>query len=172
MLKTILRSSIICCCFFWWNVNFFCFLCFYLLIYLLKEFYQLFYFKSPVASAVFWTTHLEADFAAFIPIFVAVFITFFTIFITCKWQKAISFNVFSKLWFCWLSHFYNVYPIISAKLTFSSVSNALLAWSVNQTSTEEDSVLTVFVKEHGKIFIACPNWLFGTTVNKTFDLYG
>ena len=45
----------------------------------------------------------------------------------------------------------------------SSISSALLAWSVNQTLTEENSVLTVFiiVKECGEIFINCPNSLFG-----------
>ena len=66
-------------------------------------------------------------------------------------------------------HFYNVYPIISVQSTLSSISSALPAWSVNQTSTEENSVLTVFIitKEWGEIFINCPNSLFGTKVNKT-----
>ena len=47
-----------------------------------------------------------------------------------------------------------------------------LTWSVNQTSTEADSVLTVFiiVKQCGEIFINCTNDLFGTKVNKTFDV--
>ena len=36
----------------------------------------LFPIKSPVASAVFWTTLLEAVFAASIPVFVAVSISF------------------------------------------------------------------------------------------------
>ena len=37
------------------------------------------------------------------------------------------------------------------------MSSALLVWSVNQTSTKENSVLTVFiiVKECGEIFISC-----------------
>ena len=41
------------------------------------------------------------------------------------------------------------------KLTLSSISSALLAWSVNQTSTEENSVLTVFiiVRECDEIFL-------------------
>ena len=54
---------------------------------------------------------------------------------------------------------------------FSSISRALLAWSVNQTSTSENSVLTVFniVKECGEIFINCPDGLFGTKINKNFD---
>ena len=45
--------------------------------------------------------------------------------------------------------------MISVKLTLSSISSALLAWSVNQTLTEQNSVLTVFiiVKECGQIFI-------------------
>ena len=56
-------------------------------------------------------------------------------------------------------------------MTLSSISSALLTWSVNQTSTKENSVLTVFiiVKECGEIFINCPNCLFGTKLNKTFD---
>ena len=65
----------------------------------------------PVASAVFWTTHLEAVFTASIPVFVAVSINFLTIFIakfSCKGQKAVSFNVFSKFWFCWTSPLCNV----------------------------------------------------------------
>ena len=43
---------------------------------------------------------------------------------------------------------------------------------VNQTSTEKNSVLTVFmtVKECIEIFINCPNCLFETKVNKMFDL--
>ena len=52
-----------------------------------------------------------------------------------------------------MSHFYNDYPIISVKLTFSSISSALLAWFVNQPSTKGNSVLTVFiiVKDYGEI---------------------
>ena len=65
----------------------------------------------------------------------------------------------------------NDYPIISVKLTLFSISSALLDWSVNQISIEENSVLTVFfiVREGGEIFINCPNCLFGTKLNKTFD---
>ena len=39
----------------------------------------------------------------------------------------------------------------------------LLDWSVNQTSTLENSVFTVFiiVKTCGEIFSNCPNSLFG-----------
>ena len=57
--------------------------------------------------------------------------------------------------------------MISVKLTLSSISSALLTWSVNQTSTEENSVLTVFiiVKEFSKIFSNFPNCLFGTKLN-------
>ena len=57
-------------------------------------------------------------------------------------------------------------------MTLSSGSCALLAWSVNQTSAEENSVLTVFiiVKECGEILINCPDCLFGRKVNKTFDV--
>ena len=52
------------------------------------------------------------------------------------------------------------------------MSSALLACSINQTSAEENSVLTVFiiVKECGEIFINCQNHLFGTKVNKTFHV--
>ena len=83
---------------------------------------------------------------------------FFTTFVfkfVFKWQKTVSFNVFSVFRFCSISHFYNVYSIISVKVTLSSISSALLTWSVNQTSTEENSVLTVFiiVKECGEILI-------------------
>ena len=72
---------------------------------------------------------------------------------------AVCFNVCSKFWFCLISHFYEDYPIISVKLLLSSISSALLTWSVNQTSTKENSVLTVFiiVKECSEIFINCPN---------------
>ena len=57
-------------------------------------------------------------------------------------------------------------------MTLFLISSALLTWSVNQTLTEENSVLTVFiiVKECGEIFINCPNCLFGTKLNKTFDV--
>ena len=57
-------------------------------------------------------------------------------------------------------------------MTLSSISSALLAWFVNQTSTKENSVLIVFiiVKECGEIFINCPNCLCGTKLNKTFDV--
>ena len=71
-----------------------------------------------------------------------------------------------------MSHFYNVYPIVSVKLRLSSISSALLAWSLNQTSTEENSISTVFivVEECGEICIHCPNCLLATKVNKTFDV--
>ena len=57
------------------------------------------------------------------------------------------------------------------RFTLSSISSALLDWSVNQTSTEENSVFAVLiiVNAWGEIFINCPNFLFGTKVNKTFD---
>ena len=58
-------------------------------------------------------------------------------------------------------------------LILSSILSALLTWYVNQTSTKENSVLTVFiiVKECGEVFINCPNCLFGTKLNKTFVLW-
>ena len=57
-------------------------------------------------------------------------------------------------------------------MTLSSVSSALITWSVNQTSTEENSVLAAFinVKEWGEIFSNCLNGLFWRKVNKTFDV--
>ena len=57
-------------------------------------------------------------------------------------------------------------------MTLSSISSAVLVWSVKQTSAKENSVLTVFniVKECGEIFIYCPNCLFGTKLNKNFDM--
>ena len=62
--------------------------------------------------------------------------------------------------------------MISVELILSSISVALLTWSLNETSTEKNSVLTVFiiVKKCGEIFINCPNCLFGTKLNKTFDV--
>ena len=64
--------------------------------------------------------------------------------------------------------FYN-YPIINVKFTLSSISSGLLDWSVNHTSTEENSVLTVFiiVKTCGEMFSNCPNCLFGAKLNNT-----
>ena len=62
--------------------------------------------------------------------------------------------------------------MISVKLKLSSIWSTLLTWSVNQTVIEENSALTEFiiVKECGEIFINCPNCLFGTKVNKTFEI--
>ena len=55
--------------------------------------------------------------------------------------------------------FYNVYLICTVKLTLSSISSALLDWSVNQTSAEGNSVFTVFIiaKTCGEMFNSCPN---------------
>ena len=57
-------------------------------------------------------------------------------------------------------------------MTLSLISSAFLTWFVNQTSTKENSVLTVLmiVKECGEMFINCPNSLFGTKEKKTFDV--
>ena len=53
----------------------------------------------------------------------------------------------------------------------SSISSALPAGFVNQTSTKQNSVLTVFIiiKDCCEVFISCPNCLFGTKINKIFD---
>ena len=58
------------------------------------------------------------------------------------------------------------------KLTLSSISGALLNWSVNQMSTKENSVLIVFiiVKDRCELLINCPNSLFETKLNKTFEV--
>ena len=61
----------------------------------------LFPIKPPVASAGFYTTFLDAAFAASIAL-VAASINFCTIFITkvsTKRQNTITFNTFSKSWF-------------------------------------------------------------------------
>ena len=129
----------------------------------------LFPIKYPAASAVFWTTRLETVFAGSFHFLLQYSLTFY-IFITrfsSKWQKAISFEVFSKFRFCWISHFYKGYPIIIVKLILSSISSALLTWSVKQTSTKENSVLIVFLIV--KQLINFPTCLFGTKVNQTFE---
>ena len=68
--------------FFWWNINFFCFFWFFLFFSFTYWSNFISYFisyqiiKSSVASAVFWTTLLDAIFAASMPVFVAVSINF------------------------------------------------------------------------------------------------
>ena len=91
--------------------------------------------------------------------------------ISLQMTKSISFNVFSKFRCCWISYFYKGYPIIIVKLTLSSISSALLTWSENQASSKGNLVVIVFIiaKECGKIFINCPNCLFGTKVNRIFE---
>ena len=61
--------------------------------------------------------------------------------------------------------------MISLKLTLSSISRALITWSVNQNSTEENLVLTVFiiVKECSEMYINCPSCLFGTKLLMCVD---
>ena len=95
----------------------------------------LFPIKSPVASAIFWDSFFTpySCFCCSIHYFFTIFISKFS----SKWQKAVSFNEFSKFRFCWISHFYKSYPIIIAKLTLYSISSVLLTWPVNQTSTKK-----------------------------------
>ena len=83
-----------------------------------------------------------------------------------QWQKAPAFNIFFNFWFCWISHFYNVYPIISVILILSSISRGLLFCSGNHASVEGYSVFAVFsiVNEWGAMVTNCPNRLFGTKV--------
>ena len=56
------------------------------------------------------------------------------------------------------------------RFTLSSISSALLGWSVNHASTEENYVFIGFiiVKTCGEIFSNRPDFLFGTKVSKTF----
>ena len=60
---------------------------------------------------------------------------------------------------------------MSVILTLSSISSALLFWSVKFFSINENSALVVFniVGEWGVIVINWPNYLFGTKVNRTLD---
>ena len=142
--------------FFWWIVNFLYFLCFISFFWFTSWSNFISYFISNQISSSFcsfWTTVLEA-------VFVSVSINYFSIFITrfsCKWQNSIFFNIFSVFSFCWISYFY-IYPMISVKLALSLILSALLIWSVNQTSTEKNSVLTVFiiVKECDEILSELP----------------
>ena len=87
---------------------------------------------------------------------------------SCKWLKAITFKIFL---FSRISHFHNIYPIISVILTLSSISSCLQFWSVNHSSIDENSVFVVFsiVNEWGAIVIDWPNWLFDTKVNNILD---
>ena len=146
------RSWIICCLFFWYNINFFYCLCFPFFFWFINGSDFNSHFVSNQISRSFCSflnNSLEAVFAASIPVY--------------------SFSVFSVFWFCGISQCYNVYLIITVKLTLSPISSALLTWSINQTSTERNSVLTVFiiVKECVEIFINSPNCLFWTKINKT-----
>ena len=139
--------------FFWQNANFFYFLYFFFWLSQWSKFIG--YFISNQISSCFCNFLRQFFYPLFL--FLCSIHYFFTIFISkfsSKWQKAVSFNEFSKFRFCWISHFYKSYPIIIAKLTLYSISSVLLTWPVNQTSTKKNSVLIVFViiKECGEIF--------------------
>ena len=143
--------------FFWWYVDFLSFIFFVFSFCFSKwsNFISCFISNQiSIASGGFWTTRLEAVFAASIPVFVTASINFFTIF-SCEWEKTIYFNVFSVLWFCWISHFYNVYPIISVIFTLSAISTGLLFWSVNHNWMDWNSALVVFsiINKWGEIVI-------------------
>ena len=127
--------------FFWWNVSFFYFLCFNIFFWftslsnfisyvISNQIYSRFY---SFLNYSFWCSFcsIYSCFCCSINLLLNIFITKFS----GKWQKAIFFNIFSRFWFGCISHFYNVYPIISVKLTLSVFSSVLLIWSVNQTST-------------------------------------
>ena len=62
--------------------------------------------------------------------------------------------------------------MISVRFTLSSISGALLYWSVNQTLTEENYVFPVFiiVKTCEEIFSNGPNSLLRVKVNNAFDV--
>ena len=62
--------------------------------------------------------------------------------------------------------------MISVKLTLYLISRGSLFLSVNHNSINGNSVFVVpsIVNECGAIFINCPNCLFGTKVNNTFDI--
>ena len=109
---------------------------------------------------------LEAFFAAPIPVFVSVSINVLP-YLLQTFLQAIEnhyFNIFSIFCFYWISHFYNIYPVIRVILTLSSISSCLLIWSVNHTSVYKNSVFVVFsiVREWDDILINWPNSLFGT----------
>ena len=130
--------------------------------------------KSPVASVVFWSTLLEADFATYVPTYVAVSINllpYLSLNLFANDKKTVSFNVFSVLWFCWISHFYKAYQIITVKFTLSSISSGLLFWSVNHNWTDWNSSLVVFniVNKCGEIVINWRNCLLGAKVNNALD---
>ena len=152
-----LRSSIICCLFFWRNINFFCFVCLFFWLTYWSNFISYFIPNQISCSfCSFLNNSFCSSFAASIPVFVAVSINFLQYLcpnFLAKDKK--PYYVFSKSWFCWVFHFNNVYPIINVKLRLSLILSTLLAWSVNQASTEENSVLTLFiiVKECGEILL-------------------
>ena len=70
-----------------------------------------------------------------------------------------------------MSHLFNIYPIISVKLTLSSISRDSLLSSVNHSSMDENSVFAGLniINECGAIFFNCQNCLFGTKVKTTFN---
>ena len=94
-----------------------------------------------LGSAVLWRT-----FAASSTIFVAVWncssTSFFSIFvryISCKWQKSMSFDVLCCSWFYRITyHFYLL--INNAKLTSFSISNGLSFWFGNIKIISSNSV--------------------------------
>ena len=62
--------------------------------------------------------------------------------------------------------------MISVILTLSSISRGSLFWSVNHTSIDENSVFIVLsiINECDNILFNCPNSLFGSKVDNTFDV--
>ena len=136
----------------------------------------LFPIKSPVAYSVFWTILLEAVFAGSIPVFVAVS-NRFSLYLPPPdflWNDKKPYR--SSYWMYFDSVKYliynNIYSVIKNKFNLSSTSSALLAWSLKQTSIEENTVWIDFinVKECGEILIIFPSFLFRTKVNETFEV--
>ena len=125
----------------WWNVIFFCFLCFI-------------GWSNFIASAVFWTTLLEAVLQHIFQFLLKYPSIFFPIFVTkfsCKWQKDISFFLYFvsveyliSVLTQWLASNWH-YLWLQRHCFWFQFSISLLTWSANHTSTEENSVLTMFI---------------------------
>ena len=160
----------------WWNVNLFYVLCFFFIC-LMKWFSSSIFFSNQICSHFcrFLNYSIRSSFCwiyfcfccsmhQFLPHLPPNFLA--------NDKKLYHLTYFLNFGSVEYLIFFKVCLIISAKLTLSSISSALLAWSVNQTSTKENSVLTVFiiVKECSEIFINCTNCLFGRKVNKPFDV--
>ena len=100
----------------WWNVIFFCFLCFI-------------GWSNFIASAVFWTTLLEAVLQHIFQFLLKYPSIFFHIYHQIFLQMTKRHILFSVFCLCWISHFC-LYPMISVKLTLSLTSKTLFLISI------------------------------------------